>query len=291
MSGKTVSSAIVLLILGNLMATLCDAFIKMAGKDIPVFQFTFMRVVCMILCLLPFIRQVNWAQPFEGAKLHFLRGGIWVVAGVLLVFALGDLPLATANAVFYTAPLLIIFLASLFYKETLSCSVMFAALFGLIGILIILRPSELSLGIINALLFALALAFNSLLIRQLPKKQTLVHGMLLTYFFAMLMVGGLAFFENAQWDWSLVIFAFASSVCSIFYSFTCLLAYRYVASSEVASAEYSGLISAMVVGWLWFNESMDVFVVIGSLFIIMPLVYISHRDNRRRRDLIGKASI
>ncbi len=291
MSGKTVSSAILLLVLGNLMATLCDAFIKMAGKDVPVFQFTFMRAVCMTLCLLPFIRQVNWSKPFEGAKLHFLRGSLWVVAGILLVIALGSLPLATANAVFYSAPLLIIFLSAILYRDKLSGSVIVAGLSGFVGIIVILRPDELGIGIISALLFALVLAFNSLLIRQLPKQQTLMHGMLLTHCFAMFIVGGLAFYESSPWDWSLLVFAFASSVCSILYSFACLLAYRYVASSEVASAEYSGLVCAMLVGWLWFNEEMDILVGVGSLFIIIPLVFITQRDSRKRRNLLRTAPV
>jgi drug/metabolite transporter (DMT)-like permease len=291
MSGKTVSSAILLLILGNFAATLCDAFIKMAGSDVPIFQFTFMRSLCMVLFLLPFIKQMDWSAPFEGAKLHFLRGNIWVLATVMLVVALRELPLATANAVFYTAPLMIIFLSAWFFREKLSSSVMVAAIAGFVGVLIILRPTSFSLGMISALLFAFLLALNSLLIRKIPKQQSLMHGLLLTQMFAVPFAGGLAIWEGATWDWSLMMYAIGSSMCSILYSLSCLLAYRYVASSEVASAEYSGLICAMLVGWLWFNETPDVFVGIGALFIILPLAYVSHHDSKRRRQFLQNAAI
>ncbi|WP_191600933.1 DMT family transporter [Marinomonas algicola] len=291
MSGKTASSAILLLILGNFAATFCDAFIKMAGADVPIFQFTFMRCVCMLLCLLPFIGQVDWSNPLEGVKLHFTRGCLWVITTILLVMSLAKLPLATANAVFYTAPLLITLLAAVVYKEKLSSTIIFAAVLGFIGILIILRPTVMNIGMISALLFAVGLAASSLLIRKLPKGQSLFHGMLLTHLCALPFAGGLALFEGADWNWSLVRFAMASSICSIIYGMSCLLAYRFVASSEIASAEYSGLIFAMILGWLLFDENVDLFVGIGAFFIITPLAYISHRDNKKRRLLLAQETL
>ena len=288
MSGKTASSAILLLILGNFAATLCDAFIKMAGADVPVFQFTLMRCLCMVLCLLPFLGQVNLSNPLEGVKLHFIRGSIWVLTTVFLVLALAELPLATANSIFYTAPLLITLLAAVFYKEKLTGMVILAAILGFIGILVILRPTVISTGMTSALLFALGLAVSSLLIRKLPKGQSLFHGMLLTHLCALPFAGGLALFEGAEWDWSLAGFALISSICSILYGMSCLLAYRFVASSEIASAEYSGLIFAMILGWLLFGENIDLFVGIGAVFIIAPLAYISHRDSRKRRLLLAQ---
>lgn len=287
MSGRTVSSAILVLVLGSFFATLCDVFIKMAGPDVAVFQLTFFRAVfmCMILCPIAFFKyqRMEKSTAFMSIKLHFLRGNLWVLAGVLLTISLAALPLATANAVFYTAPIFIMLLGALFYKERLNVHVVAAALLGFIGILIILRPTEITFGMISAILFAVVLAANSLLIKKIPQEQSMMYGLCITQLFALPSAGALALWEGAAFDPNILIFAALSSVCSISYSVACLIGYRYVASSQVTSAEYSGLIFAFLLGWWWFGETPDWGVFVGSLFVILPLLYLSHQDIKRLR--------
>jgi len=284
-SGRTVSSAILILVLGSFFATLCDVFIKMADVDVAIFQFTFFRAVFMCLILFPIAvhRYLNSdrSTAILGLKLHFIRGNMWVLAGVLLTISLAELPLATANAVFYTAPIFIMLFGAIFYKERLSMDVVLAAILGFIGTLVILRPTEITFSMISAILFAIVLAVNSLLIKKLPQEQSMLYGLFVTQIFALPMVTILAIWEGEVLDIGNVIFGALSSVCSILYSVSCLVGYRYVASSKVTSAEYSGLIFAFLLGWWIFGETPDLGVFIGSLFVILPLLYLSHRDIRR----------
>ncbi|NVK74521.1 hypothetical protein C0J08_06885 [Marinomonas sp. CT5] len=285
MSGRTVSSAILILVLGSFFATLCDVFIKMADVDVAIFQFTFFRAVFMCLILFPIAvhRYLNSdrATATLGLKLHFIRGNMWVLAGVLLTISLAELPLATANAVFYTAPIFIMLFGAFFYKERLSMDVVLAAILGFIGILVILRPTEITFSMMSAILFAIVLAANSLLIKKLPQEQSMLYGLFVTQMFALPMVCVLAIWEGEALDIGNVMFAALSSICSILYSVSCLIGYRYVASSKVTSAEYSGLIFAFLLGWWIFGEAPDLSVFIGSLFVILPLLYLSQKDIRR----------
>ncbi|NLV00448.1 hypothetical protein B6N13_20490 [Marinomonas sp. UCMA 3892] len=285
MSGRTVSSAILILVLGSFFATLCDVFIKMAQVDVAIFQFTFFRAVfmCLILCPIAAIKYLRSPRSIAalGLKLHFVRGNIWVLAAVLLVISLAELPLATANAVFYTAPIFIMLFGAFFYKERLTVDVVLAAVLGFIGTLVILRPTEVTFAMISAILFAVVLAVNSLLIKKLPQEQSMLYGLFVTQFFALPLAGGLALWEGETFELEILIYAALSSICSILYSVSCLIGYRYVASSKVTSAEYSGLIFAFLLGWWIFGETPDLGVFIGSLFVILPLLYLSHRDIRR----------
>ena len=287
MSGRTVSSAILILVLGSFFATLCDVFIKMADVDVRIFQFTFFRAVFMCLILFPIAVHKYLSSDKStatlGLKLHFIRGNMWVLAGVLLTISLAELPLATANAVFYTAPIFIMLFGAFFYKERLSIDVVLAAILGFIGILVILRPTEITFSMISAILFAIVLAANSLLIKKLPQEQSMLYGLFVTQMFALPMVSILAIWEGEVFDLGNVMFAALSSVCSILYSVSCLIGYRYVESSKVTSAEYSGLIFAFLLGWWVFGETPDLGVFVGSLFVILPLLYLSHRDIRRLR--------
>ncbi|WP_059122772.1 DMT family transporter [Vibrio sp. MEBiC08052] len=283
MSGKTVSSAILILVIGNFFATLCDVFIKMVGSSMSAYQFTLMRLVMICLILLPLAyKHINFKGEV-GLKLHVLRGNLWVLASILLIISLSQLPLATANAVFYIAPILIVLFAGIFFKEKITTGIVIAACSGFVGVLIILRPSEVSWGMISAVSFSVLLATNSLLIRKLPKNQNLFFGLLITHVSALPLTAGLALWENGPWHFSGLIYAGASAVCAMIYSLACLQGYRYVASSQVSSAEYSGLLFAVILGWVVFHESIDFFLVIGALFIIVPLAYLSHRDRRKRK--------
>ncbi|PYF83572.1 EamA domain-containing membrane protein RarD [Marinomonas alcarazii] len=287
MSGRTVSSAILILVLGSFFATLCDVFIKMAGVDVAIFQFTFFRAVFMCLILFPIAVMKYLSSPKAvatlGLKLHVIRGNLWVLGSVLLVISLSELSLATANAVFYVAPIFIMLFGAFFYKERLSVDVVLAVILGFIGILVILRPTEVTLAMISAILFAVVLAVNSLLIKKIPQEQSMFYGLFVTQLFALPMVSGLAIWEGEKFEFEVLIYAALSSVCSILYSVSCLVGYRYVASSKVTSAEYSGLIFAFLLGWWIFGDTPDLGVFVGSVFVITPLLYLSHRDIRRLR--------
>ncbi|SBS32310.1 EamA-like transporter family protein [Marinomonas spartinae] len=283
MSGKTIGSAILILVIGNFFATFCDVFIKMAGSSVAVYQFTFMRLVMICLVLLPLAYKHIDFKGDIGLKLHLLRGNLWVLASVLLIISLTALPLATANAVFYIAPILIVLFAGIFFKEKITMGIVIAAVSGFVGVLIILRPSDVSWGMISAVLFSVVLATNSLLIRKLPKNQNLFFGLLITHLSALPLTACLALWEGGSWNMDGLLYAGASAMCSIVYSLACLQGYRYVASSQVSSAEYSGLLFAVILGWIIFNESIDFFFVIGALFIILPLAYLGSRDRRKRK--------
>jgi len=58
MSGRTVNSAIFLLIVGNLLAIFSDALIKWASGDLAVFQFVAVRLAFTLMMLLPFLSLV-----------------------------------------------------------------------------------------------------------------------------------------------------------------------------------------------------------------------------------------
>lgn len=278
MSGKSVSSAILVLVLGNLMATICDVLIKLASANEAVFQFTFYRVLFMCFVLAPFVLFKRIENPFAGLKLHILRGNLWVLTSVLLVISLSQLPLATANAIFYTAPIFIILLAVVFYREKLTKTVLFAAVSGFLGVLVILKPSYIGWGMVSALGFAFVLAVNSLLVRKMPKGQEAMHGLFVAQMCALPLAAALAYWEGGALSWQQLGLAFGSSICSVLYSLGCLVGYRYVASSQVSSAEYSGLLFAIFAGFVMFGESIDLSLILGAALIVVPLIYIGRKD-------------
>ena len=60
-----------------------------------------------------------------------------------------------------------------------------------------------------------------------------------------------------------------------------LLAYRQVAANQVTSAEYTGLIWAVAIGWIGFNEVPDLYFAVGSAMIVVPLIMMGLRSRQR----------
>ncbi|BES69156.1 DMT family transporter [Marinobacter nanhaiticus D15-8W] len=291
MSGRTVNSAILLLVIGNAMALISDVFIKLLGSDTPVFQFVFLRCVITLLLLLPLYRQIDGGRLFEGLGIHTLRAHIHLVGISAMVLALGALPLATANAIFYAAPVLVMVFSVLFVGARLDGRSVFAVVSGFVGIVVILRPVEINWMALSALVVAASLAINALLVPQLPDGQSMVHKLFLNYLLVLPAITALMLWENAPWDPAILLNAIGSSVFILGYNITVLLAYRQVQASQVTSAEYTGLIWAVLLGWFWFGETPDLWFLLGSSMIVVPLILIGlrqHRVTRKRAALVGE---
>jgi drug/metabolite transporter (DMT)-like permease len=284
-AGRTINSAIALLVLGNALAIGSDVAVKLLEPGFPLFQFVFVRALCTILLLLPLFRQIEHQRLFRGLRLHILRAHISLAGIACMVVSLQWLPLATANALFYTAPILVMLLAALFFRERLTPLSVLAVASGFIGILVILRPVEINWAGVAALAAALTLAVNALLVRKLPEGQSNFHVLTLNVWLGLPAVALLALIEGADWDWSLWPYALGSSALILGYNLTVLIAYRFVDASQITSAEYTGLIWAVAIGWIWFGEVPGLWFIAGSLLIVVPLLLLAWRNHRllRRR--------
>lgn len=271
MTGRTVGSAIILLVIGNLMAILSDTVIKLVSADIAVFQFVAMRLVCTLLLLMPLWPMIDWRGFFRGSRIHLVRAHVGLFGIICMVVALSHLELAVANAIFYGAPVLVMLFGVLIFGERLRAMSLFTVISGLAGVMIILRPSQMSLAGLAALGLALALAVNALLVRKLPYGQPVPHTLLLTALYAMPAAFALALWEGEPVDYSTLGAAFGSAFFIIGYNVTVILAYRHVDANRVTASEYTGLVWAFAIGWWMFGEVPDAWFYIGAAMIVVPL--------------------
>lgn len=285
MSGKTVNSALLLLIIGNALAIASDVFIKLMEPGAPVFQFAFLRILLTFILILPAVKFIDRGKLFEGLGVHALRAHIHLLGILCMVVALTTLPLATANAIFYAAPVIVMLTSMLFLKERLTPLSIIAVVGGFGGVLVILRPVDIGLSALSALGAAVSLALAAVMVPLLPKGQSTVHKLFLNY---LLIIPGtfiMAILEGAPWRTDVLVSALGSAVFILGYNASVLLAYRHVDASQVTSAEYTGLIWAIAVGWIWFGEIPDLWFFTGSLMIVAPLVMIGL--NQRRKHLMA----
>lgn len=279
----SVGSAMILLVIGNLIAVFSDALIKTLSQDVAVYQFVLFRQISAVAILLPLCFFTSKAPLLPGLKWHILRGHIWLFGAIFMVFAISSMPLATANAIFYAAPLLMLPLAMMIFKEQLSNQAVIVAVLGFIGVLVVIRPTYIDWAAIAAFIVAITMAINNLLIRKLPKRQNVFQTLLMTNIVGIPVALSLAIWEGKAWDFAPMLTAAGSSSFILIYAGICIIAYRSGQASKIASAEYSGLLCAVAVGIVWFDEVPDLAMLLGTVLIIAPLIWLAKVERNKNR--------
>lgn len=210
-----------------------------------------------------------------------LRSVAAVATGVMGFFAFSQLPLAICYAIFFAMPLLITLLAIPMLGERVGLRRGIAVVVGLLGVLIVLRPGGgegFSLGHLAAIGAAVTGALTSVIVRKIGGAERsvvlMLYPMVLT-FFAMGAVMPFVYVPMNVTDLGLTaVMAFLGMLGAL----GTIAAYRLAPAVIVAPMQYSQIIWAALYGWLFFNETVDLYTAIGSAVIISSGIYIVLRE-------------
>jgi drug/metabolite transporter (DMT)-like permease len=216
-------------------------------------------------------------------SLHLLRGVLAVAMLASFAYALKRLPLAEAYALFFVAPLLVTALAVPLLGEHVGWRRWTAIGVGLVGTLVILRPSGqgvLSLSGLAVLGSALAYAIGAVSVRLLGKTDT-------TQAMVFWMLTLLAIFATAlAWpEWRSVRSEDAWLLAGVGLSgaigqYCVTEAFRNTPAAIVAPLEYTALIWALIIDWTLWRTFPDAVTFVGAGIIVASGIYLLHRQNR-----------
>ncbi len=265
--------AIVLLVLANLLASFSDVSLKVLDGDVPTFQYVFIRQLLSVILLLPFWLKLPAAQRRQGCcKIAFSRAQLILGGSACAMVAITYLPLATANAMFYVGPLLMLPLSVMLLKETPPKAKVIATSIGFIGVLLVLRPSHFHWAAVVGLGSALAMGLGNILIRRLPKEQHLISTLFWTGVMTLPLSLILALPQWASISWQHIGWIMAINLFVLGYHALAVMAYKKVDAGQIALAEYSGLVFVTAFGVMWFDEIPDLITLLGILFIVIPMM-------------------
>ncbi len=295
-----------------LVAVFCmsvnDMTIKILSGDYPLHQMVFVRSaigICFSLAILQAeggVRQLKTDRP----GLHVLRGLLIVIANMAFFAALAALPLATATALFFVAPLLITLLSVPFLGETVGPRRMAAVIVGFLGVLVMQRPwaepGEVGrLVLVLPLVAALAYASMQVLTRRL--RASALASVMAIYIQGMFLIVGALFWLVAgdgrfaegleseslifllrAWvwptaeDWPLFLLI---GLMSAVIGYSISEAYRSADAAAVAPFEYLALAMAIFWGWAVFGELPGPEVMAGIALVAGAGLYVFLREGRR----------
>ena len=267
---STIAIGMMLLVVGNLFSAMYDVSIKWLPEGSSAATFLLIRQLTSVLMLLPLWFAAK--KPISRhIKVHLVRANTGAIGAVCLIMGLIALPIATVSSLFYSAPLMIVLMGFLFLKESVTAAHWLAAILGFLGIIILLRPSEINWFGIAVLISAFMFAINQLALRKLPSTESPVVTLMLYNLLSIPLVLVMALVQGIEAiSWSLVAIAVSSNVFLLAYQWFCALAYRQAQASQIVVAEYTGLLFCVFFGWLFFDEWLDGLSWVGAGFIVLP---------------------
>ncbi|ROS00137.1 EamA-like transporter family protein [Sinobacterium caligoides] len=284
---RNVLLGIALLIIGSAFSSVYDVAIKWLPADTNAATFMLVRQCVSILIALPLWLHAG-ASTSKKMKIHLIRGNIGVFGALFLVLGLMSLPLATVSSLFYSAPLMIMLMGGLFLKEKISGVQALACIIAFVGILIILRPSQVNIFGLAVIASAFVFSICQLLLKKLPHSESPAITLFFTNLFGFPPVLAFVAYQGVEGlSWSLLLVAILANGSLLIYQWFCVLAYRQAQASEIAIAEYSGLLFCIFFGWLFFDEWLDGLSWLGTALVIMPSLLLSWLSSRRGRGWAG----
>lgn len=256
---------IILRILSGIAFTIMGAFIKYLAETVPLGQVVFFRSA---FALIPLVGFMLWQRDFPNALKttrpmgHLLRCAIGTVAMFTAFATLRYLPLAEATTLTYLSPIILVILAVLVLKESVSYRRWQGVILGLFGLLVMTVPNfsvtanfttliGIGLGVLTAILIASALLQVRHLTLQGEKTATITFyfAVASTIIGAITAIGGWIQPTFSQWL-CLISIGVVGGIAQLLMT----LSFSYASASALAAYEYLAILWALLVGILFFDE-------------------------------------
>jgi drug/metabolite transporter (DMT)-like permease len=260
-----------------------DVTLKRLVETYPAMQVTFLRGAASLPFLLLATGMFGrWSdlRP-RRVPLHFVRGFLGVITLWFFVYSVKFLSLADAYTIFMSAPLLITALAVPMLGEHVGWRRWIAVAAGMVGVIVVLKPSGASLitiGGIAALTAALGYALTVITIRILLRTDTGTATIFWSLFLVTLISGSIAAFQWVplrweHWPWIVAVGLFGA-IGQHFITY----AFRLAAPPVVAPIEYTALLWGMLFDWLLWTTIPSSRMLLGASIIIASGLYIIYRE-------------
>jgi len=266
-----------------------DAFVKHAALELPVSEVLILFGLGGALAFwgLAGLRRETVFHADVLSPVMKVRFGFELVGRLFYILALALTPLSSTTAILQATPIFVVLGAALFFKETVGWRRWSAIFVGLIGVLIVLRPAGDSFSVLSLLAVIGMLGFSGRDLASRAAPATLSTNVLGFYGFLTIIIAGVLF---SFWEQQALIVPSTSALQTL----AAAVAFGVVAYSSLMKAmrtgevatvtpfRYSRLLFGILLGVLWFDETIDFQMLIGCGVIVGSGLFILWRSNKAR---------
>ena len=275
--------SILVMLVAVVLFAMMDAGLKTLSERYPPFQVATLRGAASLPLVLAWsLATVGW-KPLLRVRwpLHLLRGVIGVAMMASFVYALKRMPLSTAYTIFFVAPLLITAMSVPFLGERVGPRRWTAIAIGLLGVLVVLRPTGegmASLAGLAVLLAAFGYAVSAITVRVLARSDS--NQAMVVWLLALMALGA----GVLAWpDWQPVrhddLWLIAAiGVVGALGQYAITLAFRHGEASLLAPLEYTALVWGVLLDATIWGVLPDSVTWLGAAIIVASGLYLLRRE-------------
>jgi drug/metabolite transporter (DMT)-like permease len=278
--------AILVMLASVALFSMMDAGLKTLSERYPPFQVATLRGLASLPLVLAWsLATVGW-KPLLRVRwpLHLLRGVIGIAMMASFVYALKRMPLSTAYTIFFVAPLLITALSVPFLGEHVGPRRWIAIGIGLLGVLVVLRPTGagmLSPAGLAVLLAAFGYAVSAITVRVLARSDS--NQAMVVWLLALMALGAGAL---AWPDWRPILhddlwLIAGIGVVGALGQYAITHAFRHGEASLLAPLEYTALVWGVLLDAFVWGVLPDAITWIGPAIIVASGLYLIRREGAR----------
>jgi len=266
-----------------------DAFVKQAARDLPVSEVLILFGLGGTIAFwgLAGVRREPVFQSDVLATVMKVRFCFELVGRLFYILALALTPLSSTTAILQATPIFVVLGAALLFGETVGWRRWTAIFVGLIGVLIVLRPTGDSFTLLSLLAVVGTLGFSGRDLASRAAPAPLSTSVLGFYGFVTIVIAGVIF---AFWEQAEMVFpplhtlaALAAAVAFGVIAYSALM--KAMRTGEVATVtpfRYTRLLFGVLLGVLWFDESVDIQMLVGCGVIVGSGLFILWRGKKRQ---------
>lgn len=241
-------------------------------REIDVLQLMEMRSVIGFVMLLPLVFAAGGfrAMKTERLGLHISRNIFHYVGQALWLYALTLISLAHLLSIEFTSPLWTALLAWFFLGEKLNIWKIAAIAFGLIGVVVIIRPGGTPIDPGHLVVLAAAFAFgvSVAMVKALTRTESAVR-----IIFWMLVIQSVIGLVPALWVWkwpsaSVWPWICVAAFCGSFAHYCMARALAHADATVVVPMDFLRVPLSALIGFLLYNESIDLMTALGAGLIL-----------------------
>lgn len=279
---------ILFMLAGLALFSILNGVVKAQAALFPLNQIVFFRNAFGLLALMLLMRMGRGLALMQTRRPAAQALQAVTFTGVLLLmfFAYRHMPLADATAISFLQPLLILVLSAPLLGEKVTPAQWAAVGVGFLGVLLMLQPTgEASrLGAAAAALATLFSAFSLIQQRILSRSEET-----LTIVFYTMLLSSLILVPSLFWSWTMPTPAQAAGLVAMglasgFCQYLTTRAVYFAPVAALAPIRYTGMVWAIVIGYLWFGEIPTLAVLAGASIVIGASMLVYRAPHRQPPD-------
>ncbi len=262
-----------------------SAISKLLVVSYPIGEVLFARCLVGFTCVAAFILPVTGLAVFRTKKLrsHVVRSVSQCASQTFILIAFSLMPLASATAINFSAPLFATLVAAVLFKETVGAARLIALVVGFAGVLLVTNPgagafqvgSLFALG--NAILYgSVTVGVRRMTATESTETLTLYQLLLLTCFFALSLP-----FAFVAPTWTDAGVMALNGMGNALGQYWWTRALHLAPTSAIVPFNYFSLVWAMLLGFVIWGDIPTVPLLIGSAVVVGSGLFLLWSETRR----------